>query len=893
MAGVTGSAPLGRAPRRGDRGAGHAAGGWLLSGEWHYFRLPRDRWAARLAELRDAAGLEAVSVYVPWNWHEPAPGCLDFTGRSRPERDLRAALESVGEAGLSCVLRPGPFITAEWRGGGIPDWWVSAHPEAVARGASGAPTPPTSTYPALTYAHPAFRAASERWIGAVREAVGDLIGPAGPVTAWQLDDEPSYFQQLMDPFAVDYHPLLVEPGDDGLSPYARFLLGQFGDLGRLDARYRRRHASPRDLLPPRGPAEDEGDALRLVDWFAFKLSQIDDYVGFLADLTVDVGVTRSVLQPYLLTLSPLLAVAEAESRDLHLTAEIYLSLFATAAFSEEKLGALLAGLEAARLWVRPELVVMELQASNASYLPPGAVELVDALVVARGGRGVNHYMAVGGANPPEYAGVTGENYDLWAPIGPNGERRPHLAPIAKLSAMVDAWIGDELAGARAVSDVGILVDPTWEAAALGGAGAAFGVDDLLEQFDTGLLGLSTAASLPALLGLASIAFECVPLAALRSDAGPPPATAGGRPVESGEGGPAEPAAVPRTLVLPGVQALPREVEWALVTYVLAGGHLVVTPRLAELDEELRPSGVLSRVLFARGGGPGETLRGPEVVVERVTSEPTESSGGSPAQVRPGWATIYEPPPGTEVVAVAARHGDADRTARPCGLRQRVGQGHVTLLGFSLRYDPMAGDGQYRFLSDLLPWPERPRVRTSAPPVAGFLLEGPKGRALCLVNPTELPLEVAVEVGPASRPAGGGVAPSSGGGPLRLPLHLQGVRFGGRGARLLPLGVDLGGELEGVDLRLWWSSAEVVGRSRWSRGVEVVLAAPGRHPLEVVVEGESLRRDPLAADELEFGAIGGTIERVVRSAGPEGRPRLALVLRPEDERVTLRIAPQGR
>jgi len=868
--------------RRSGPRVGRPAAGWLLSGEWHYFRLSRERWPARLAQLRDEAGLEAVSVYVPWNWHEPAPGQLDMTGWSRPERDLRAALESIADAGLGCILRPGPFVTAEWRGGGIPDWWVAAHPEAVARGASGTPTPPTSTYPALTYAHPAFRRATERWLEVVWDVAADLRQPGGPVTALQLDDEPSYFQQLMDPFAVDYHPLLVDSGDDGLSAYARFLLARFGDLDRLDARYRRRHASPRDLVAPRSFAADEGDALRLVDWFAFKLSQIDDYVAFLAELTADFGVPRSVLQPYLLTLSPLLAATEADGRGLELTAEIYLSLFQTSALSEQKLGALLAGLEAARLWARPEFVVMELQASNASYLPPGAIELVDALAVARGARGVNHYMAVGGANPPEYAGVTGENYDLWAPIGPEGERRPHLAPIAKLSQMVRAWLADDLADARPVSDLGILVDPSWEAAVLSGAGAAFGVDDLLEQFDTGLLGLSDAASLPALLSLASIAFECVPLAAFHPNGASPPPPEAGQPGVSGEDGRAATGSVPPTLVLPGVRALPEAVEWALVAYVLAGGHLVVTPRLAEVDEELRPSGVLARVFFAGGGGLGETLEGPEVVVARAVG----GSSGSPAQVRPGWATIYEPPPGAEVVAVAGRYGDAG--FRPSGLRRRLGRGHLSLLGFPLRYNPMAGDGQYRFLSDLLPWPERPRVRISAPPAAGFLLEGPKGTALCLVNPTELPLEVTVEISPPP----GGAESSGGGGALRLPVELPGVRFEGRGARLLPLGVDLGGDFGGLDLGLWWSSAEVVNRSRSPRGIELTLATPGGHPVEVVFEGEALERGRRGPDGLEFAAIGGVVERVVASRAPGGRPRLALVVRAEGDRVTLRSERRG-
>lgn len=82
-----------------------------------YFRLPREVWAARLAQVA-ASGYTLVDVYVPWNFHETAPGRWDFTGR----RDVGAFLDLARDAGLGVIARPGPYICSEWDGGALPAW---------------------------------------------------------------------------------------------------------------------------------------------------------------------------------------------------------------------------------------------------------------------------------------------------------------------------------------------------------------------------------------------------------------------------------------------------------------------------------------------------------------------------------------------------------------------------------------------------------------------------------------------------------------------------------------------------------------------------------------------------------------------------------------------------
>ncbi|XP_032210760.1 beta-galactosidase-1-like protein [Mustela erminea] len=88
-----------------------------VSGSLHYFRVPRVLWADRLFKMR-MSGLNAVQFYVPWNYHEPQPGVYNFNG----SRDLFAFLNEASLANLLVILRPGPYICAEWDMGGLPAW---------------------------------------------------------------------------------------------------------------------------------------------------------------------------------------------------------------------------------------------------------------------------------------------------------------------------------------------------------------------------------------------------------------------------------------------------------------------------------------------------------------------------------------------------------------------------------------------------------------------------------------------------------------------------------------------------------------------------------------------------------------------------------------------------
>ena len=142
----------------------------LLCGSLFYFRLPRAVWQDRIAKLK-AVGYNCVDVYFPWNYHEKEDGSFDFTG----ERDVRAFLQALKEAGLFVIARPGPYICSEWDGGGLPARILE----------SGMP---------IRCADEAFLAQTERWYRAILSEIAPFTyGNGGTVILLQLENELDFF----------------------------------------------------------------------------------------------------------------------------------------------------------------------------------------------------------------------------------------------------------------------------------------------------------------------------------------------------------------------------------------------------------------------------------------------------------------------------------------------------------------------------------------------------------------------------------------------------------------------------------------------------------------------------------------------------------------------------
>lgn len=97
---------------------------FIHSAAFFYYRTPRDEWE-HLLDRYKRLGINTIDIYIPWNWHEPKEGELDFDGHTNPRRDLRALLNMIAERRLRLIARPGPEVLNEWRNGGYPDWLLS------------------------------------------------------------------------------------------------------------------------------------------------------------------------------------------------------------------------------------------------------------------------------------------------------------------------------------------------------------------------------------------------------------------------------------------------------------------------------------------------------------------------------------------------------------------------------------------------------------------------------------------------------------------------------------------------------------------------------------------------------------------------------------------------
>jgi beta-galactosidase len=139
----------------------------IISGEMHYARIPREYWHDRLRKAR-AMGLNTISTYVFWNLHELTPGHFEFSGR----HDIAAYVRAAQEEGLFVILRPGPYVCAEWELGGYPAWLLA------------------DTAIVLRSTDPKFTKPAELWLDRLGRELSPLLATrGGPIIAVQVENE--------------------------------------------------------------------------------------------------------------------------------------------------------------------------------------------------------------------------------------------------------------------------------------------------------------------------------------------------------------------------------------------------------------------------------------------------------------------------------------------------------------------------------------------------------------------------------------------------------------------------------------------------------------------------------------------------------------------------------
>ena len=90
----------------------------VKAAELHYTRIPQAYWSHRI-EMCKALGMNTICIYIFWNIHEQEEGKFDFSGQN----DIAAFCKLAQQHGMYVIVRPGPYVCAEWEMGGLP-WWL-------------------------------------------------------------------------------------------------------------------------------------------------------------------------------------------------------------------------------------------------------------------------------------------------------------------------------------------------------------------------------------------------------------------------------------------------------------------------------------------------------------------------------------------------------------------------------------------------------------------------------------------------------------------------------------------------------------------------------------------------------------------------------------------------
>jgi len=188
----------------------------IISGEMHYPRVPREYWRARL-KMAKAMGLNSVTTYTFWNSHESVPGKYDFNGQNNVAEFIREAQQE----GLYVILRPGPYVCAEWEFGGFPAWLLE-DPHTVVRSRD-----------------PKYLLPATRWLHRLGKELAPLqLARGGPIIAVQVeneygsfDDDREYLEQTRRAL-IDggFDSALLYTADNNLDETKGTLRGSLPDL---------------------------------------------------------------------------------------------------------------------------------------------------------------------------------------------------------------------------------------------------------------------------------------------------------------------------------------------------------------------------------------------------------------------------------------------------------------------------------------------------------------------------------------------------------------------------------------------------------------------------------------------------------------------------------------
>jgi beta-galactosidase len=533
---------------------------FLVSGEFHYFRVPPKDWRTRLDLWKEAGG-NCVATYIPWILHEPVEGVFRFG--DAPERDLEAFLRLCGEMEIFVIVRPGPYVYSELINSGLPPWLLENYPSLLAHNIKGKPT---ASRTAASYLHPLFLEKAKKWYDAVCPVIAKYqVSKGGPVAFAQVDNELGGVQ-IWASGGYDYNHEAMGIGVEG-GRFPRFLGERYASADAMNRAWGTSFSSFAAAEPFDGQAAADKDRRRLKDYQDFYFGTIAEYAdilrGWMADKGIDCDIVHNSPNPQSNTW-----FRETRARlgkGFLLGSDHYYTLdqsWPQNSPTPQYAARIFYSFEMLRLMGYPP-TVFEMPGGSLSFWPPILNEDAKCcyfLNLAMGMKGFNYYIFTGGPNPPGL-GTTGALYDYSAGIGANGEIRP-LYQVQKefgLFLKENSW----LAAAERQADFNLGLSWEYSRSEAYFPGPGDGRFTNTQAWDFTVKGALTTAFCSSL----SPAFADLESDSILEDLSKP-------------------------LFVASSAGMSGDVQRRLVKFVEQGGKLIIGPVFPDFDENLNPCSLL-------------------------------------------------------------------------------------------------------------------------------------------------------------------------------------------------------------------------------------------------------------------------------------------------------------
>ncbi len=615
---------------------------FLISGEIHYFRLDPRFWMRHLKLLKQA-GANATSTYIPWDWHGYDEDRYDFDGRTDPARNLLRYIELCRRVGLDLIVKPGPYILAEYARHGLPPWLLKrcGH-DARALDEHGN----VIADEVFSYLSPEFLRETSLWYDQVMPLIAEYQNSrGGPVAMMQVCNEVGVFQWLSG--KPDYSPTVV-------GRYRQFLREKYGSIDALNRMYESRHTDFEEVVPPRGIVNDRNDFRRYFDFHLFYRVYFAQYLDALITMIrghgVDVQLTHNIPGWIYGHASELPMLIGTYTEVMRSRTDIAFGLDHIPEFSSFRnahsdlaCNAILKALQAnGPVWAA------EFQAGTREHFvrcDAADMELFYFASLAHGLRGFNYYMFSQGINP-KGRGYFGRSFYFQTPLSAQGRLHPlyHVAKkygrfiniekkeLLSSSVRADVCVGlyapyfyTDLTSSQMlreprlkIGNLGLLLDPRFVREKI---------------FFNGLLRALQTINVP--YDIADVETASV-----------------------------ESLLQYRQLWVVSLEYMGAAAQQLLAGFVRRGGHLVLTPAVPAMDEYLHPCTILKD----------------EAHVVWKSSENADKIDAF------GLEEIYALHPAKQLYDTVDQHIVARTTAgEVCGADFSIGDGRLTALGFAFGY----------------------------------------------------------------------------------------------------------------------------------------------------------------------------------------------------------------